>query len=137
MRVAVFGIAAIWVLGSLPGRAQTPAPTYDAAFTVLSSQEVYSGPTTFAVDAKGTVTGTMTLTAPTRVNATLGGTVKDGTWTFSYPFSMPDNNNCSGTLKGTAKVTAEAKSITGTANVSADCLQQAEDTSFVFTKREK
>ena len=137
MRVAVFGIAAIWVLGSLPGRAQTPAPTYDAVFTILSSQEIYSGPTTFAVDAKGTVTGTMTLTTPTRVNATLGGTVKDGVWTFSYPFAMPDNNNCTGTVKGTAKVTAEGKSVNGTANVSADCMQQPEDSSFVFTKREK
>ena len=137
MRVAVFGIAAIWALGSLPGRAQTPAPTYDAVFTVLSNQAIYSGPTTFAVDATGAVTGTMTLTAPTRVHATLSGTVKDGTWTFSYPFTMPDNNNCAGTVKGTAKVTAEGRSVSGTANVSADCLQQPEDSSFVFTKREK
>ena len=137
MRVAVFGIAAIWVLGSLPGRAQTPAPTYDAAFTILSSQEIYSGPTTFAVDGKGTVTGAMTLTTPTRVNATLNGTVKDGVWTFSYPFAMPDNNNCTGTVKGTANVTAEGKSVAGTVNVSADCMQQAEGASFVFTRREK
>ena len=93
MRAAILGVAAIWVLGSLPGRAQTPAPTYDVTFTVLSNQAVYAGPTTFGVDAKGEVSGTMTLTAPTRVNATLGGTVKDGTWTFSYPFTMPDNNN--------------------------------------------
>ena len=137
MRVAVFGIAAIWVLGSLPGRAQTPAPTYDAVFTILSNQGTYAGPTTFAVDAQGTVSGTMALTFPTRVTATLGGTVKDGTWTFSYPFAMPDNNNCTGAVKGTAKVSADGKSVTGTANVSAVCIQQPEDTTFVFTRREK
>jgi hypothetical protein len=137
MRAAIFGVAAIWVLGTLPGRAQTPAPTYDAAFTVNSSQAVYSGPTTFIVDAKGVVTGTMTLTDPARVNATLNGSVSDGTWTFAYGFTMPDNNNCTGTVTGTGKVAADSKSVGGSVTISGDCVPQPEAATFSFTRRAK
>jgi hypothetical protein len=85
---------------SLSGIAQTPAPTYDASFAV--GDQIYTGSTTFQVDGKGVVTGTMKLTAPVEVNATLAGAVKSGTWTFEYPYQIPAQM-CDGTVKGTAK----------------------------------
>jgi hypothetical protein len=96
---------------------------------------IYAGSTTFQMDAKGVVSGTMTLTAPTTVNGKLSGPVKDGAWAVQIDFTIPDQNNCQGTLTGTAKVPADLKLITGTVRVSGACTQDPIDATFTFTRR--
>ncbi len=83
-------LASLIVAGNFQGT--TPAgPVYDVKFTVPGNEgpQVYTGTTTFVVDAKGGVTGKMHITTPTEVTATLAGTVKGGTWTFEYPVHDP------------------------------------------------
>jgi len=50
------------------------------------------------------------------VEAKLAGTIKDGTWTFAYPFQMPDQK-CSGIANGNARVTPDLKSVSGTVTI--------------------
>ena len=113
------------------------APTYDAKFSVQSQDGLqdYTGSTTFVVDAKGVVTGKMTLNNPTVVTADLAGAIKDGVWTFEYQYTIPDRN-CTGTLKGTGKVPADRKLISGTATVAGACTDQPLSTTFSFTRQE-
>src|SRR5215467_2141608 len=87
-------------------RAQGPA-TYDVRVELDS---VSTGSATFSVDEKGNVSGSMRIDTPNVVEAKLSGSVKDGVWTFTYPFSMPDAN-CAGTAAGSAKVSPNAASI--------------------------
>ena len=78
-------VAAGWVR-----RGPRRPPVYDATFSVTTDNgtQSYTGTTTFVVDAKGGVTGKMNLTQPTAVEGTLSGTIKAGTWTFEYPYSI-------------------------------------------------
>ncbi len=124
--------------GSSTWQAAAPAPaapTYDAKYTDADGQ-VYTGTLTFAVDAKGVVTGTMKLTDPLEIVATLGGTVKDGKWTFDYPFEIP-SQGCSGTVKGTGDISADSKTVQGSAMSSGGCSEQPIQLTFTLTRQAK
>lgn len=114
------------------------APVYNAKYTVQTDNGTteYTGTTTFVVDAKGGVTGAMKLTVPIAVESTLNGTIKGGTWTFEHPYSIAEQN-CSGTVKGTATVPADRKAISGTATILGGCVQQPLSATFSFTMQEK
>ena len=109
----------------------SPPPTYDVR---VELSQVSTGTTTFIVDKAGKVTGTLHLDVPNAADATLNGTVKDGVWTFEYGFSM---QNCSGTSTGTAKVSADQATVTGSLTVSGGCTSQPQTGTFTFTKRAK
>lgn len=109
----------------------TPIPTYDVRVDV---DQTYTGTTTFAADQSGKVSGTMHLDSPAAVDAKLSGVVKDGTWTFDYEFSMPDQG-CAGRASGTAKVSADGSTISGNIAVGGDCVQQPQSGSFSFTRK--
>jgi len=122
-------------LGLVP---QTPAAapvlTHDAIFEVQGT--TYTGGAAFAVDKSGAVTGALRLTDPATVQGTLGGTVKDGTWTFSYPFTMDNQGQaCAGTVSGSAKVPAALDEITGPVTIAADCSPDPLTGTFVFRKK--
>ena len=110
------------------------APTYDAAFVL--EQGTYTGTTTFNVDAKGAVTGTMKLTAPIVVNAALAGAVKNGVWTFEYDYTIPEQG-CSGVVKGTGKVSADKKKIEGDVTIGGGCVEAPMSASFTFMQQAK
>ena len=112
----------------------TAAPTYDAAFVL--AEGTYTGTTTFAVDRKGVVTGTMKLTSPIAVDAKLGGTVKDGVWTFDYGYVIPEQG-CDGTVKGTGKVSADGKTVSGDVTIGGACVEAPTSASFTFVRQEK
>ena len=120
-------------------RAQSPkpapaGPTYDVSFTLADGQ-IYSGTTTFTVDAKGVVDGKMVITSPTGVTSTLAGTLKDGVWTFKYGYTLAEQN-CSGTVAGTAKVPADRKVITGSATIEG-CSETPLSAVFTFSQQVK
>jgi len=127
-------LAGLVAAGSLQG-AQQAAPTYDAKFTGADGQ-VYTGTLTFAVDAKGAVSGKMKLVDPIEVLGTLAGTVKDGTWTFEYPYEIPQQG-CTGIVKGTAKVPADQKVIEGKGVAGGGCAEQPIDLTFTLTRQAK
>ncbi len=109
------------------------APTYDAKFTT-SQGEVYTGTLTFAVDAKGGVTGKMRLVDPAEVTGTLAGTVKGTKWTFEFPYEIPQQS-CSGTVKGEADVPADRKVIQGKGVAGGGCTEQPIDLTFTLTRK--
>ena len=76
-------------VGALQEAPAPQAPTYDAKFLTAEGQ-AYTGTVTFAVDAKGVVSGNTKLTDPTQVLGKLSGTVKGGKWTFEYPYEIPE-----------------------------------------------
>ena len=127
-------LAGLVAAGSLQAAQQAPA-TYDAKFTTAEGQ-VYSGTLTFAVDAKGVVTGKMKLVDPTEVTGTLAGTVKGGMWTFEYPYEIPAQG-CTGTVKGSAKVPADQKVIEGKGIAGGACAEQPIELTFTLTKQGK
>ncbi len=133
LRFAVLA-AALATSGPLQNAPQAPpAPTYDARFTGADGQ-VYSGTLTFAVDAKGAVSGKMRLTDPLEILATLAGTVKDGKWSFEFPYEIPEQG-CTGVVKGTATVPADGKVIQGTGVAGGGCTEQPIDLTFAFTRK--
>jgi hypothetical protein len=111
--------------------APAPAgPTYSVKFTL---DQDYIGTSTFAVDAKGVVTGEATVDPP-GARLTLNGTVKDGVWTFEkMPYRIPAEN-CSGVASGSAKVPEDRGVITGTIHIEGGCTDQPMDGTFTFTK---
>lgn len=123
--------ALVFTAGTFQG-ART-APAYDVAFTL--EEGTYTGTTTFAVSRAGAVTGTMKLTSPTVVDGTLSGTVKNGTWTFDYPYTIPEQG-CSGTVKGTATVSADRATVKGSVTILGACVQQPTSATFAFTKKQ-
>ena len=127
-------LAGFVAAGSLHG-AQQAAPAYDAKFTAADGV-VYTGTTTFAVDAKGGVSGKMKLVDPLEVIGTLAGTVKQGTWTFEFPYEIPQQS-CTGTVKGTAKVPADQKVIEGKGIAGGGCAEQPLDLTFTLTRQPK
>jgi len=115
-------------------QAAPAAPTYDAAFVL--DQGTYTGTTTFSVDSKGAVTGTMKLTSPLVVDATLGGAMKGDVWTFDYPYTIPEQG-CSGTVKGTGKMSADKKTISGDVTIGGACVEVPTAASFSFVRQAK
>ena len=113
-------------------QAAPAAPSYDVSFVL--PQGTYTGVTSFAVDRKGVVTGTMRIAEPAVVDATLAGEVKDGTWTIEHTYSMPAQG-CSGTIKGTAKVPADRKVISGTVTIGGACVESPTEATFTFTRQ--
>ena len=110
------------------------APAYDVAFVL--EQGTYTGTTTFNVDRKGGVTGTMKLTTPIAVDGTLGGTVKGNVWTFDYAYAIPEQG-CSGTVKGTGKISDDKKTIAGDVTIGGACVEVPTPASFTFVRQEK
>ncbi len=129
---AVLAGSGVWQ-GTTPP--PTPEPTYDAKYTDADGQ-VYTGTLTFAVDAKGVVTGRMKLTDPLEIVATLGGTVKDGKWTFDYPYEIPAQG-CSGTVKGTGDISPDSKTVQGSATSGGTCSEQPTQLTFTLTRQAK
>lgn len=113
-------------------QAAPAAPKYDVAFVL--PQGTYAGTTTFAVDRKGVVTGTMKITQPAVVDATLAGTVKSGTWVIDHTYQIPDQG-CTGTIKGTAKVPADAKVISGNVTIGGARVEAPVEATFTFTRQ--
>jgi hypothetical protein len=113
-------------------QAAPAGPTYDVAFVL--PQGTYSGTTSFAVDRKGVVTGTMKITQPGVVDAKLAGTVKNGTWAIDHTYAIPEQG-CTGTIKGTAKVPADAKVISGNVTIGGACVEAPVDATFTFTRQ--
>ena len=139
MRAGV--LAAVLVVAGMAGMsAQTPAagPVYDVSFLAgpAGQEAAYTGTTTFSVDAKGMVTGTMALVSPTPVKAKLGRRVDKGEWTFEYPYDMTDQG-CMGILKGTAKIPADKKVISGAVTIGGDCAPEPMNGTFTFTLQAK
>ena len=108
-------------------------PTYDAKFTTAEGQ-VYTGTLTFSVDAKGAVSGKMTLVDPVEVTGTLAGTVKGGKWTFEFPYEIPQQG-CTGVVKGEADVPADRKVINGKGVAGGGCAEQPIDLTFTLTRK--
>ena len=107
--------------------------SYSAKFTL---DQEYIGTATFAVDAKGAVTGEVTIDSP-GVRLTLSGTVKDGVWTFEkMPYTIAAEN-CSGVTSGTATVPADLGVISGKIHVEGGCTDQPMDGTFTFTRTPK
>jgi hypothetical protein len=125
-------LAGFVAAGSLQGAQQA---TYDAKFTGADGQ-VYTGTLTFAVDPKGAVSGKMKLVDPIEVLGTLAGTVKDGTWTFEYPYEIPQQG-CTGVVKGTAKVPTDQKVIEGKGVAGGGCAEQPIELTFTLTRQAK
>ncbi len=136
-RLSVFGCATLLILSAAISAQQAPAtPKYDATFDVNGT--AYAGSTTFVVDKTGKVTGTMNLDTPAAVDAKLNGEVKSGVWTFNYPFTMDNQGQpCSGTVSGTAKVTADMSEASGTVNIGGNCSPDPLSGTFSFKKRAK
>jgi len=132
--------AALVVAGMVGISAQTPAPgsVYDVSFVAGSAGEeaTYTGTSTFSMDAKGMVTGTMAIVSPTTVKAKLAGRVENGTWTFEYPYEMTDQG-CMGVLKGTGKVPTDKKVISGAVTIGGDCAPEPMNGTFTFTLQVK
>lgn len=112
-------------------QAADASPIYDVRVEVDSTS---TGTTTFAVDKAGKVSGTLHIDSPNVVDAKLAGTVKDGVWTFEYPFTMAVQG-CTGTVSGSAKVTADLKLVTGTMTIGGGCVEQPMTATFTFTQR--
>lgn len=132
--------AAVLVLAGAGVGAQAPKvdPVYDVTFLAgpAGEEASYTGTSTFVVDAKGGVTGKMTIVNPTTVRATLAGQITKGTWAFDYTYEMPDQG-CTGTLKGTATVPADRKTISGTALIGGECAPEPMNGTFTFKLQEK
>lgn len=132
--------AAVFVLAGAGIGAQAPKvdPVYDVTFVAgpAGQEASYTGTSTFVVDAKGVVTGKMTISSPTTVRATLAGQITKGTWAFDYTYEMPDQG-CTGTLKGTATVPADRKVISGTALIGGECAPETMNGTFTFKLQEK
>lgn len=129
-------IAVVLAAAVAGAEAQAPKaePVYDVAFTTgpAGEEAVYTGTSTFNVDAKGMVTGKMAIVSPTTVRANLAGQIAKGLWTFEYVYEIPDQG-CTGVLKGTATVPADRKEISGTATVGGDCAPEPMSATFSFT----
>jgi hypothetical protein len=129
MRLVV--IAALLLM---PGAMQTrPAePVYDASFVLAGG--TFTGTTTFTVSQKGEVTGTMRMLDPEVVDATLAGKVENATWTFEFPYTMPERG-CAGTVQGSATVAADRSTVKGEVTIGGACVEELESATFSFTRR--
>lgn len=129
MKVLMMAVL-LYASGAL--QANPKAVIYDAAFVLEAG--TYTGTTTFEIGKNGTVTGTMKLTEPIIVDATLAGAVKDGTWTFEYTYTIPEQG-CSGTVKGTAAVEKDASLVKGEVMIGGACVEEPTPATFAFSKK--
>lgn len=139
MRARVMlGLAAAVLAMTVIVPASAQAPTYNVSWIAgpPGEEATYTGTTTFNVDAKGAVTGRMALTDPVGVSAALAGTVEKGVWTFEFSYEIPDQQ-CTGVLKGTGKISEGRKTIQGTALIAGACAPQPFNSTFTFTLQEK
>lgn len=111
-------------------QAGTAAKTYDVAFVL--PQGTYTGTTTFDVARDGNVTGTMKITDPGVVEATLSGTVSAGTWTFEYAYTIPEQG-CSGVVKGTGEISKDGSLIKGEVIIGGACVEEPTPATFAFS----
>ncbi len=136
----VMAAAVLVILGMVGIAAQAPKaePVYDVSFLAgpPGEEAYYTGTSTFTVDAKGMVTGTMTILSPTTVRATLSGQIEKGVWKFEYPYEMVDQG-CWGTLSGSADVTADRKKVSGSAFIGGDCSPEPIKGTFTFMLQAK
>jgi hypothetical protein len=129
--------AALAVAVLIPVSAQVP--TYDVTWFAgpPGAEQIYTGTATMTVDAKGVVTGKLGLTSPVAVNAALAGSVANDVLMLEFPYEIPDQQ-CTGTIKGSAKVAAGLKTFEGTAMIGGACTgDEAFNSTFKFTLREK
>jgi len=135
MAAAVFVLAGV---AAIAAQTATAGKVYDVSFLAgpPGEEATYTGTTTFNVDAKGMVTGKMSIVSPTTVRATLSGQVEKGKWTFEYPYEMVDQG-CWGNLKGTAEVSADGKKVSGKALIGGDCSPEPINGTFSFTLQVK
>jgi len=133
-------VAAVLVMAGVGMAAQAPKvePVYDVTFIAgpPGQEASYTGTSTFNVDTKGVVTGKMAITTPTTVRATIAGQIEKGTWTFEYPYEMVDQG-CMGSLRGTAIVSADRKTISGQVLIGGDCAPEPINGTFTFKLQEK
>lgn len=120
----------------MPVSAQAPTYTVSWIAGPPGQEATYTGTSTFNVDAKGVVTGKMALIDPVGVNAAIGGTVANNTWTFEFSYEIPDQQ-CTGVLKGTGKIGEGRKTIQGTAVIAGACVPEPFNSTFTFTLQEK
>ena len=133
-------VAAALVMAGVGMAAQAPKvePVYDVTYVAgpPGEEATYTGTTTFNVDAKGVVTGKMTISNPTTVRATITGQIDKGTWTFDHSYEMVDQG-CTGSLKGTATVSADRKTVSGKVLIGGECAPEPFNGTFTFTLQEK
>ena len=133
-------VAMVLVMAGVGMGAQAPKtePVYDVTFIAgpPGEEASYTGTTTFNVDAKGMVTGTMAILSPTTVRATIAGQIVKGTWTFKYTYEMPDQG-CTGSLEGSAPVPADRKTISGKVLIGGECSPEPMNGTFTFKLQEK
>jgi hypothetical protein len=137
MRAVIVAVTLVLAGAGMGAQAPKADPVYDVTFMAgpAGQEAAYTGTSTFTVDAKGAVTGKMNIVSPTTVRATLAGTITKGTWTFEYPYEMPDQG-CTGSLKGTAAIPADRKLIKGTVMIGGECAQEPMNGTFTFTLKE-
>jgi hypothetical protein len=120
--------------------AQAPKvePVYEVTFVAgpPGQEASYTGTSTFNVDAKGMVTGTMSIASPTTVRANISGQIEKGIWTFKYTYEMPDQG-CTGTLEGSGAVPADRKTISGKVVIGGECAPEPFNGTFTFKLQEK
>ena len=140
MRVAIVAtLVALAAVSVAVQASQTPAvePVYAVSFTLgPGDEQVFTGTTTFRVAAKGVVSGTMSINNPLTIRAALAGSVAGGAWTFEFPYENVDEG-CVGVVKGTAKVPADRKLISGNATIGGDCSPEGVAATFSFTQQQK
>jgi hypothetical protein len=130
-------VAAVLCAVPLAATQATPKPATPTYAVKISLDQEYIGTTTFAIDAKGLVTGEMTIDSTGAV-MTLSGSVKDGVWTFEKMSFTLAALNCSGVTSGTATVPADLGVISGKIHVEAGCgTDQPRDGTFTFTRTPK
>ena len=107
--------------------AKAPASqSYDATFVMNGT--AYSG--TMLLTIKGTtVTGTMNLTDPVAVDGTVAGTLKKGDLALDYPFTVHQDQPCTGRVTVTATMAPDRSTASGHAQ-STGCGDDAGDFSI-------
>ncbi len=138
MRAVILGAILVMAGAALGAQAPKVEPVYDVTFLAgpAGQEASYTGTSTFNVDAKGVVSGTMAIVSPTTVRAAISGTIAKGTWTFKYSYEMPDQG-CTGTLEGTAAVPADRKLISGKVLIGGECSPEPLNGTFTFKLQEK
>ena len=108
-------------------------------YSLIQLELLFSGPLDdpgLAVRAVRQIESTTGGTEPIRVGVELAGTVKAGVWTFEYGYTIPEQG-CSGTVKGTGKVSADKKEIEGDVTIAGDCVEAPTPASFTFVQQAK
>ncbi len=100
--------------------------SYDVAFTFQDTTYTGTMKLTFNKDV---ISGTMTITAPVPVTATVAGTRKDTKLTFDYSYSMGGDQPCDGRVTIDATIDSKTDNASGTART-VGCSDQPLDGTF-------